>query len=465
MTLAIEGRIRVVVDVDTVSGDDGQGRFLLALLQQNEVETFKYSDLGPPAEELKRADPNIDIKVCPGWLLFEPSTSPTWDDQGRVSYTTGKDTWHCCMVMGGGDFLAIRRAQAAEQLGPLALNKEQVRRDLTAQLAVSAASAHLFVTARPVLLDQPSLPAFDRDCAAADVEDAVAIVGVWLRAKGVYIVLAEGCGKATVDRHAFYMIALRNLLHESWRWGHGCTASGDPVLHDLSIALHRRLVTALKARDRSRTAGFFMAEAAARDEVLECVDVVALNLMAAFDVAARVAHRVLSIQKPNPSWLYEKWVQQLPRPGLGSVLDSHHDVLTLISKLRNTIHDKAMHLGTIQHKQDGDADFYVVLPADHTNDLRSAFEALGGLPAWGVREFGAERLWAEPLRLIELLLRRGIHTLNELLAATPVESLAPGVTLQTEPLADDWVWSPGARRNVSWQMGLREHGSGPPSPT
>lgn len=454
MTLAIEGRLRVVIDVDSLAEDDDQARFLLALLQQNEVETFKYSDQGPPAEEVQQPVPNLDIKICPGWLLFEPSTDPTWDDQGQVTYTTGKETWHGNTVRGGGDFLTIRSAQAAERLGPLAPDTDQTRRDLTALLAVSAASTHLFVTNRLVLLDHPELPTFDPVCAAVDVKDALAAVGVWLRAKGVYIVLAEGRGKATVARHRFYMIALRNVLHGSWRWGHGCTASGDPVLHDLSLALHRRLVTALKARDRALSAGFFMAEEAARDEVLECVDAVALNLMAAFDVAARVTHRILGIQKPKPSWLYEKWVQQLPT-GLASVAISRGDVLTLISKLRNTIHEKAMHLGTIQHKQDGDADYYVVLPADQAEELRAAFETLGGLPAWGVREFGPGRLWAEPSRLIEQLLRWGIHTLDELLAATPVENLASGVTLQTQPPADDLVWSERARRNVSWQMALR----------
>lgn len=461
MTLAIEGRIRVVIDVDSFPEDDDQARFLLALLQQDEVETFKYSDQGPPAEEVQQPVPNLDSKVCPGWLLFEPSTSPTWDDQGQVTYTTGKDTWHGSTVRGGGDFLTIRCAQAAERLGSLAPDTDQARRDLTALLAVSAASSHLFVTTRVVLLNQPELPIFDRVCPAADVKDALATVGVWLRAKGVYIVIAEGRGKATVDRHTFYMIALRNLLHESWRWGHGCTASGDPVLHDLSIALHRRLVTALKARDRTLTAGFFMAEEAARDEVLECVDAVALNLMAAFDVTARVANRVLAVvpKDRNASWLYPDWSKKLPRPGLGSVVDSHFDVLTLTSKLRNTIHEKAMHLGTIQQKQDGDADFYVVLPADQAEELRTAFEALGGLPAWGVREIGPGRLWAEPLQLIEQLLRRGIHTLDALLAATPIENLAPGVTLQTQPPADDWIWSQRVRRNVSWQMTLREHQS------
>lgn len=458
MSLPIEGRVRVVVDVDTVSTDDDQARFLLALLAQDEVETFKYSDQGPPPDQPRRSVEPMRLSVTPGWLTFEPADEPTWDDQGQVTYTTGKDSWHASMVMGGGDFLDWGAFLAAEKLGERAPDRQQILSDLTTLRAVSAAKAHLFVTNRPVLLE-PDLPRSGYSCTAADVEDALATISLWLRAKGVYIVLAEGRGKALVERHSFYMIALRNLLHESWRWGHGCAASGDPVLHDLSIALHRRLVTALKARDRIRTAGFFMAEAAARDEVLECVDVIALNVMAAFDVVARAANRVLGVvpKDRNASWLYPDWSNKLPRPGVGSVIDQHREVVLLISRLRNTIHEKAMHLGTINQPQEGDADYYVVLPADQAEDLRTSFEALGGLATWGVREFGPERLWAEPFRLTEQMLRHGIYALDALLAATPIEDLTTDTALETGPPADDWVWSPTARRNVAWQVALREH--------
>lgn len=456
MTLPIEVKVRVVVDLDTVSTDDAKTRFLLALLSQDEVETFKYSDDGPPPDQPRRPVELTRFSVTPGWLTFERADEPTWDDQGHVTYTTGGDSWHASMVMGGGDFLEWGAVLAAEQLRERAPDRQQILNDLTTLQAVGAAKAHLFVTNRPVLLE-PNLPRSGYPCTTADVDDAVATVSLWLRAKGIYIVLAEGRGKATVDRHTFYMITLRNLLHQSWRWGHGCTASGDPVIHDLSIALHRRLVTALKARDRIRTAGFFMAEAAARDEVLECVDVIALNVMAAFDVAARTANRVLAVvpKDRNSSWLYPTWSAKLPRPGLGTVIDQHHEVVKLISTLRNTIHEKAMHLGTMQQPQESDADYYVVLPADQADDLKSSFEALGGLSAWGVREFGPDRLWAEPFRLAEQLLRHGLHALDALLAATPVEDLSPGVALDPGPPAD-WLWGPTTQRNVGWQFAMRE---------
>lgn len=464
MSLPIEGRVRVVVDVDTVSTDDDQTRFLLALLAQDEVETFKYSDQGPPPDLPRRPVEPMRLSVTPGWLTFEPADEPSWDDQGRVAYTTGEDSWHASNVMGGGDFLDWGASLAAERLGDRAPNRQQIRNDLTTLLAVSAAKAHLFVTNRPALLE-PDLPRAGYACTAADVQDALASISLWLRAKGVYIVLAEGRGKALVERHLFYMIALRNLLHESWRWGHGCIASGDPVLHDLSISLHRRLVTALKARDRIRTAGFFMAEAAARDEVLECVDVIALNVMAAFDVVARAANRVFGVvcKDKNASWLYSNWSDKLPRPGLGCVIDQYREVVVLTSRLRNTIHEKAMHLGTINQPQKGDADYYVVLPGDQSEDLRTSFEALGGLATWGVREIGSERLWAEPFRLTEQMLRYGIHALDALLAATPIEDLSPGIVLDTEPPTGDLIWTPTARRNVAWLVALREYEPAPSS--
>jgi hypothetical protein len=99
----VEGhpRLRVVVDTDTVSSDDERTRFLLGLLNREQIETYRYADNGPPPEQI-RTVPNLPVSYCPGWMMFEPASRLTWDDQGSVTFATDADSWHSANVMGGG---------------------------------------------------------------------------------------------------------------------------------------------------------------------------------------------------------------------------------------------------------------------------------------------------------------------------------------------------------------------------
>jgi hypothetical protein len=171
MSPAVDGTLRVVVDADTVKGpSDEQTSYLLGLLRRDEIDTYNYSDDGPPESQIRVVE-NWGDRYGVGWLLFEPfgdfnpETDISWDAQGSVSYSNKPPSYRNATVY-GGDFLHIMIVEASGRLGIANNDPDQVRRDVTALLIADAASADLFVTDRPALVDLPSLPFWRAKCEA-----------------------------------------------------------------------------------------------------------------------------------------------------------------------------------------------------------------------------------------------------------------------------------------------------------
>jgi hypothetical protein len=282
------------------------------------------------------------------------------------------------------------------------------------------------------------------------------MVGLWLRAKGVYVIHASSGGMATVDRHTFYTIAASDLLPGYWRWASGCACSRDAMLNGLAVSLSTRLISALKARDRALTAPFFMTEDAARDEARDCVDTVALYLMGALDAAARVANQVLGINA-DPSgvgWQRSRWTKKLSSPGLKDAVAEHSGTINTLKALRNTIHHNAMHIGLISTAEPDDSDYYIVLPSDESEELQESLRHAGGWDAWGIREIRPGHLWADPFLLIDQMIVQVTKALNDLLQVTPIETLLPPeANLLTGPPEGQRIWSEHSRRNIRRQLG------------
>lgn len=286
---------------------------------------------------------------------------------------------------------------------------------------------------------------------AYSVESALTLVGFWLRAKGIYAFQATSSVMAVTSRQEFYAVFAHDLVPSLSRWTRACSLARSPELHDLAVSFSGRVITALKTRDRAHTAGFFMTDAAARDESLECVDTVALHLMAAFDIAARVANGLLEVsdQRNRAGWQHAKWVKGLPSARLRSAATAHRGVVTIISELRNTIHHKAIRSGVISPARRDNPDWYVVLPAESAGKLQNAMRATGGLDDWGYRETTPGQLWVRPFVLIEQMLVKATEALDELLDAMAEAN----VQAPSEPATDSWAWEESSRRNIGWQVG------------
>lgn len=451
MSLPIGSRLRVVVDMDTLDTSDERTEYLLGLLRRDEFELYRYSDEGPPQDKI-RDEPEVSTRYGVDWLLYEPSPDPDYDFRGRVAYSNNPPSWKASTVV-AGDFLPVLVHHAAQRLSYTEDRHDQLSRDVTVLLIAQAASAHLLVTEREALQDLPGQIWRDK-VQPCSVESALALVGFWLRAKGIYAFHATETGMAETFRQEFYAVLASDLLPSASRWGQACSLAGDQTLHDLAVSLSGRVVTALKTRDRAHTANFFMTDASAQDEGLECVDTVALYLMGAFDIAARVANQLLNVnEQPNRvGWQHKTWRKNLPAD-LRNAAVTHGNTVTIVRELRNTIHHRAMHIGTISNPQPEDADWYVVLPADSATELANAMRSTGGLESWGFRETVPGQLWVRPFVLIEQMIVKTTEALNDLLAAMTDPNLPAPTDPAPEPSIESWPWEKSSRRHIRWQVG------------
>jgi hypothetical protein len=97
----------------------------------------------------------------------------------------------------------------------------------------------------------------------------------------------------------FTWVATRELLPSAWRWFtcivHSASATNDDPLMILGGSLLQRFERALVARDAILVALNQPQDNDVRDDALSALDDVAYRLMGAFDVLARVAHRVCGL--------------------------------------------------------------------------------------------------------------------------------------------------------------------------
>jgi hypothetical protein len=187
-----------------------------------------------------------------------------------------------------------------------------------------------------------------------------------------------------------------------------------------------------------------------------------LSLMAAADVLARVAHRVLGLAggEYGAGWQRGRWTAQLNEaaPELAELVSGGTDgrhVMTLLSKLRNSIHGAALDALAVGSTTGRRESTLVGLPYGDINELVAAVEALGGPQRFGIDEIFPRRLHADPGVLLDAVFVDAVRLLNKLMLATPVERLE-GVSLAEADFApptdepfDEWT-----RRNVRLQVGL-----------
>jgi hypothetical protein len=162
------------------------------------------------------------------------------------------------------------------------------------------------------------------------------------------------------------------------------------------------------------------------------------------------------------AWQRSGWLTEVvaSAPTLGALFQAGTDdlhTLTILRLLRNSIHGAAMQPLGVRRGRQRDRTL-VGLPASDEPELRTAFNALGGLAAWGVEELIPGRLHFDPGVFLEELLPRVLGMLNRIMDETPVERLAH-VALQ----ARDYLppIGPGSgsfvemnRQSIRWQLGL-----------
>lgn len=333
---------------------------------------------------------------------------------------------------------------------------------MVARVAVEMRVDVLVTSSRPLL--DGATPRWAAEANPMTTEQALAVIGLYLRGRRLYPMIAPD--ELRFGEHLLLWSAARAQLPSGWRWGSALVAHSMAVQRDgpmfLSGSLHERIVRLLRCRDRVHTALLAPQDNQTAGEATEALDYFMVNLVGAFDAAARAAHLAAGLDpgsRRNAAWQKDSWRRQI-RPASPELADlftagtTHSRVLEIARILRNTVHGEGLH--TTATQQGGrPRETLVALPEDDAQDLADLFGHLGGPDEWGLRQLAPSKPHVDPARLIERLLPQALQVLDDAVRLTPVERLS-GVTpgdLMTAP-PDDMSFGLGTRARASMLLGL-----------
>ncbi len=444
-----------------------RGRLLADLLWNRHVVRLRYADNGPPAEIEREKWPG-GKEYVPGWaILSDPSPAPSMPWGIREVAYSHPDFSGCHGIFNNRHEVATAdKATIAYRDRDDASAAAQRTADALAAMVAEALGADLLIT------DREYLHNVSRDIAPGVTicrpDEALALVGLYLRSQGEYVL--HQCPKGTfrVNKGMYYLAAVYELLPSLWRWLAGCAQhsreGGDEALMYLGGSLLERVSRALQDRDGVHIALNKPQNNDTADEALAALDAVLLWLMGAVDVTARVAHHVLAMSgSPHDAWWQRsRWLKAvaLDAPELAATVGPGTDgeaVLTVLRLLRNTVHGEALQpIGLVSAGSKRDRTL-VALPAADQDSLREAFAALGGAAAWGVHLPVFDQTRVDPGVLLENLLPRVLRLLNEIMDETPVERLSHVKIRDSDkspPTTAETPYTEQNRQSIAWQLGF-----------
>jgi hypothetical protein len=465
--------LRVLVDDDAISVSEAdpysQAGVLAGLLADEHVISCRYGDAGPP--------PGIPVDCVPG--LGEAPRG--WVAMAhRIDIDA--DNWHQAVRWGDGrtvhigDFHPsnadiIARDTSTGAYADLSTEEAaaQRQRDGIAVGVAYAFGADLYITEREHLHQTNRKR---NTFTVLTVSEGLAFVSLYLRAQGVYLVWSDPTGKwrTHIGQSMFFWVGTRELLPAAWRWVAACAQHGQHVqdyqLRGLALSALQRVQRALQARDAVHRALNQPHTTNIGDDAVANFETTLLLLMAAMDLTAVVAHKVLGLTGSSryASWQHPGWLSQARAKSvdLASAVDQgtpDRNALTILTNLRNAIHGEAPL--DVKSRQAGDRSYRTMMSLRTTRhaEVLAAMECLGGSAIWGARPSTGDEILADPGLLLERLFPRITDLLDKLMRLTPVEHLL-GVKLQPSDLqppggaAISEMFGEPQRLSIRWQLGF-----------
>jgi hypothetical protein len=345
-------KLVVLADAELIDDLDEERRpqvLLSGLLSHGLIDCIRYADEGPPSD--LPSHEVASLAVAPGWATLLPSgvAPDIWEvrtgDEHRVRRAG---------IRGNRAKIAAQDTQTPvyENMEAGAASERRTKDALAAQVA-ECVHADIHVTERPYLhaREKPVV----RGITVADVDQALPLISLYLRAQGEYLVYRSPDGKDTfrLNRGLFFWVGARELIPAAWRWFNACAqysvATNDDTLLILGQSVLMRVARALQVRDSVNIALNTPQDNDIADDALSSLDLIFLLLMGALDATARVVHRVLEIKGSvrGAAWQYPKWLAEVVEkaPGFNGVVgkgtkNSH--ALTILTTLRNSVHGEAL---------------------------------------------------------------------------------------------------------------------------
>lgn len=462
-------KLVALVDADLIDQTDALApvvrRELAGLLNHPYVRSYRYADEGPPSSaDWQSLGPGSDEQEVPGWAL-PPRRE---DDQTWSFIFTNEEQGYFTGIWGDApDRSRLHYASTSYRDRSPEGAADQREADTLAALVAAQIDADIYITQRPYLLEPH--PRSHGNLTICRPEEALALLGLYLRAQGEYVVPLGPAGEQFLrkNRSSYFWVGAREILPASWRWYSACVrhahGTDDDTLLFLGASALQRVQHALEARDKVHRALNRQQSNATLDDALSNFEVALVFLLGAVDGTARVAHLALGFEERrmrDAGWQKSDWLTKVEpySPSLAAVCkvgtDARH-ALTVLNVLRNTIHSAALH-GTRVHRSSAKESLFG-LPRGEQRKLLAAFNALGGEARWGVEKLHPNNLGfhADLGILLEELIPRIISLLNQVMTETPVERLSH-VTLSpgdTSPPTEG-SFAELIRHSIRLQLGL-----------
>jgi hypothetical protein len=266
--------------------------------------------------------------------------------------------------------------------------------DALAAGVAAAIEADLFITERPYLFGTRKIHI--PSVTLCRIPEALAMVGLYLRSQGEFVLWRVADGSGGPPRMSGCTTRSgRSRCCQSYGDGPGFRLpqlSRKPLTH--WAALPARCCCGWCERSGPGTASTghstWPQQGDAVRSVLVELDTILVMLMGAVDASARFIHVLLAVQgeQRDAGWQKSGWRSKLvgqSQPladlfGNGAPLA---DVLTVLSRLRNTVHGQAIQATMRQSGRIRDAP--ITLPAEHESRILASMDNLGGRAAWGAR--------------------------------------------------------------------------------
>ena len=222
------------------------------MLQHKLIRTYRYAESGPPSE----LTPDYYVRDQPiykGWAVLQPKVPGV---EGRCTvFSRGENNYVVGGIIGNAEEVAAADVSTNAYVDLPADEAEKRRRSdaLAAQVADQGVDADIYITRREYLMHADWVT---RSATICTPEEALTIIGLYLRLQSEYIVAQIGNDQLRMNRGMFIWVGTRELLPEAWRWFAACVqhssgaGAGDDRLGYLGQSLLQRFSRALEARDR-----------------------------------------------------------------------------------------------------------------------------------------------------------------------------------------------------------------------
>lgn len=418
--------LRVVIDSELMVEPLGESPSdtLAGLLWAPNISFHRYADQGAPdtAETFKAPWGN---PAPIGWVTIELVPEDDWINSHRVRWCNRDELTEAAIARDFYDVACqiLREADIGE--------KTRHPEDALMVLAAQQIRADLVVTNRESILST-EIPLAD-GVTVVTPEDALGLVGHYLRSTGNFLVWRSQFGKVSVNKGRFFSLAVRECLPAASRFRASCLLidhqRGDEALCHLAAAVLQRLARSMVQRDEVWKAINQVQDVDTAEDALTGLDSCLLFLMAAVDALARIAHVALELEGEHHlvGWQKRDWLRQVARkkPELAELVSDSskgYHVLVVLRLLRNGIHGEGL-VPLAVSMEPRVCETVVGLPARDAQRIVEAVDAIGNLDAWGLHEIVPGRMHADPSRLIEKLLPEVFSLMNALMKAMKLEGL------------------------------------------